>query len=68
MGQGFECHGCINPSLTSMEPKEDTYADEYLVHLETFVYLYQYTYACDSSMILENLVNTDMGIDSLLGD
>ena len=28
--------------------------------------LYQYTCACDSSMILENIVNTDMGIDSLL--
>ena len=28
--------------------------------------LYQYTCACDSAVILENLVNTDMGIDSLL--
>ena len=64
MGQGCECHGCIKPSRIPVEPKGDTYANKYLNYL---LILCRYTCACDSSMILENLVNIDMGIDSLLG-
>ena len=36
MGQGFESHGRIKSSRIPVGPKEDTYVDEYLVHLVTF--------------------------------
>ena len=47
--------------------KENTYVDKYLVHLTTSCQFYVNICACDSYMILENIMNTNMGIDSLLG-
>ena len=56
-------HGYINPSRIPVEPKKILRQ----ISIWFLSILCQYTCACDSYMILENLVNTNMVINSLLG-